>query len=221
MAQPCAQGLSGLTLNITQARGNGDSLDSGFDFCAVAANPTVPSGSGTAQGTYTAGQRACDRLGLGAADSTAAPRGGGAACSCAGTGRARTGREPDDQLDKFLTQRWTVPVAGAGPTSPAPRSSLSSPPTPPDGTSSVAELIDAMGHNPRSPGQADLCWHCCGGRRHSAVDPAVCCRVPSRIHPDCPALVALTRSRPHDRSVNSLQLLQLCRRGHAPGGSPS
>jgi hypothetical protein len=51
----CAQGLTGLTLDIIQAQGNDGSLHADFDFYAVAANPGVPSGSGTQHGTYLAG----------------------------------------------------------------------------------------------------------------------------------------------------------------------
>jgi hypothetical protein len=51
----CQQGLTGVTLDIIRAQSNDSSLDAEFDFYAVAANPGVPSGSGTQQGTYTAG----------------------------------------------------------------------------------------------------------------------------------------------------------------------
>src|SRR5262249_25896209 len=43
----CGQGVTGMTLDINQATDG--TIDAAFNFYAVAANPTVPSGSGTLQ----------------------------------------------------------------------------------------------------------------------------------------------------------------------------
>jgi hypothetical protein len=59
----CAQGLTGMTLTIAQSQGQSQSesqtsnggINAVLDFYAVPSNPSVPSGSGTLQGTYTAG----------------------------------------------------------------------------------------------------------------------------------------------------------------------
>lgn len=49
----CGQGLTGMTLDITQSAGSG--IDAAFRFFPVAANPGAASGSGTLHGTYSAG----------------------------------------------------------------------------------------------------------------------------------------------------------------------
>jgi hypothetical protein len=59
----CAQGLTGMTLTIAQSQGQSQSesqtsnggINAVLDFYAVPSNPSVPSGSGTLHGTYTAG----------------------------------------------------------------------------------------------------------------------------------------------------------------------
>lgn len=55
----CAQGLTGMTLTITQGQVQSQTrnggIDAVLDFYAVPSNPSVPSGVGTLQGTYTAG----------------------------------------------------------------------------------------------------------------------------------------------------------------------
>ena len=51
----CSQGLTGMTLIITQGQASDGGVDAVFDFYAVPSNPSVPSGSGTMHGTYTGG----------------------------------------------------------------------------------------------------------------------------------------------------------------------